>query len=520
MGTASRYNSVLGRAARRLKTTTFTVSARATIAGLVLLGGNSALQTAIAEGDTRTLTFHHLHTHEDITVTFKRNGRYDDAELKKLNWFLRDWRKDEEAQMDPHLFDVVWETYREVGGKEPIQVVSGYRSPDTNAMLRSRSSASGVAEVSQHMAGHALDFQIPGVPLAKIREVGLRLQRGGVGFYPTSGSPFVHLDTGTVRAWPRATYADLQRIFPDGRTVHISSDGRPLPGYAVALAEVERRGNTPNSNSLEAARKAGMIGDTEVAEAANVTTDAKPARSLFASLFGVGNKETNPTSDETTTTASEKRAPRQQVASAAPAKPVATERAVPLPASRPQIAPVVVAAAEPQRPEPATYQTASVDTSFSSRAVWTVGPEPVTTASASQPLAYAAATPVALPQARPMGQSIPAAASEPKRTPVAVTAAAMNLAPPVMYGDQRAEGPWMRAAMLTPSVQEVMTATPLGVHDPRPLSQHFMKPTDALTMTFSADATPALQASRFTGNAVVFLATTNFTPPAKTASLR
>src|ERR1700712_1706608 len=76
------------------------------IAGLFLFGSHSALQTAAAEGDTRTLSFHHLHTGEDITITFKRNGRYDDEALKKLDWFMRDWRRDETVSMDPHLFDV------------------------------------------------------------------------------------------------------------------------------------------------------------------------------------------------------------------------------------------------------------------------------------------------------------------------------------------------------------------------------------------------------------------------------
>ncbi len=93
-------------------------------------------------------------------------------------------------------------------------------------MLRARST--GVAQNSQHINGEAIDFEIPGVPLEKIREVGLRLQRGGVGFYPTSGSPFVHLDTGSVRHWPRMTRERLATVFPDGRTVHIPSDGKPL----------------------------------------------------------------------------------------------------------------------------------------------------------------------------------------------------------------------------------------------------------------------------------------------------
>ncbi len=102
------------------------------IAGMLLIGANEALQTASAEGDTRTLSFHHIHTDENITVTFKRNGRYDDAALKKLDWFMRDWRKEESVRMDPHLFDLLWEAYREVGGKKPIEVICGYRAPGTN----------------------------------------------------------------------------------------------------------------------------------------------------------------------------------------------------------------------------------------------------------------------------------------------------------------------------------------------------------------------------------------------------
>ena len=242
-----------------------------------MLGANDALQNASAEGDTRTLSFHHVHTGEDITITFKRNGRYDDAALKKLDWFMRDWRKEKSTRMDPHLFDLLWEAYREVGATQPIDVICGYRSPDTNSMLRRRSS--GVAQNSKHITGQAMDFFIPGVPLEKIRAVGLRLQRGGVGFYPTSGSPFVHLDTGTIRHWPRMTHDQLVKVFPDGRTVHIPSDGHPLKGYALALADVERRGGMPSEMSLEAAREHGVI-------TASADSAGKPKRSIFARLFG------------------------------------------------------------------------------------------------------------------------------------------------------------------------------------------------------------------------------------------
>ena len=224
-------------------------------AALLLLGGTS-LQNAAADGDTRTLTLHHIHTNEDITITYKRNGRYDEEALKKLNWFVRDWRKEEEIQMDPQLFDVIWEVSREVAGDKTIYVVCGYRSPATNAMLRARSN--GVAEFSQHTLGKAMDFYIPGASLEELRYAGLRLQRGGVGYYPTSGSPFVHLDVGSVRHWPRMSHDELARVFPNGRTVHVPSDDHPLPGYALALADIAKRGSSPPSqSSLGAARAVG-----------------------------------------------------------------------------------------------------------------------------------------------------------------------------------------------------------------------------------------------------------------------
>ncbi len=229
---------------RVIRTTTLTAA--------LLIAASSNMQTAVANGDTRTVSFRNAHTGEELTVTFKRNGRYDEAALKQLNWFMRDWRKEQQVEMDPQLFDLVWETNRAVGGTQAIEVVCGYRSPETNAMLRQRSN--GVAENSNHTRGLALDFFIPGVPLEKIREVGLRMQRGGVGFYPSSGSPFVHLDTGSIRHWPRMTYDQLAKVFPDGRTVHLPSNGQPLPAYELALADAERQGRSPSAITLAAAR--------------------------------------------------------------------------------------------------------------------------------------------------------------------------------------------------------------------------------------------------------------------------
>ncbi len=218
------------------------------------LGAAALLLTVAASGksfaDDRALKLYNLHTHERATIVFKRNGVYDRGGLQALNQLLRDWRADRPTRMDPHLLDLIWQVYRDSGSHDYIQVVCGYRSPPTNAMLRRRSG--GVAKNSMHMQGKAMDFYIPDVPLATLRAIGLKMQIGGVGFYPTSGSPFVHMDTGSVRHWPRMTRQQLVRIFPNGNTLHVPSDGKPLPGYTEALAAYQ-------------ARKAGMTPDVKVA---------------------------------------------------------------------------------------------------------------------------------------------------------------------------------------------------------------------------------------------------------------
>ncbi len=190
----------------------------------------------------RTLKLYFGHTGERGEFTFKRNGRYDRGELRRINHFLRDWRKNEDADMDPQLLDLVWEIYREAGARDYVHVISAYRSPKTNAMLRARSS--GVANNSQHTRGKALDFYIPGVPLDKLRTIAMKTQGGGVGYYPRSGSPFVHVDTGSVRAWPRMSRQQLIALFPNGETLHLPPDGKPLPGYERAVARRQGGGAT------------------------------------------------------------------------------------------------------------------------------------------------------------------------------------------------------------------------------------------------------------------------------------
>ena len=323
----------------------------ALLAALATLCGADLLQDAVANGDTRTLSLHHVHSGESATITFKRNGRYDPAALKQLNVLLQDWRRKEPTNMDPRLFDIVWEVYRETGATQPIQVIGGYRSPATNAMLRSRSR--GVAQTSLHMQGRAMDFYIPGVPLAKIREAGLRLQRGGVGFYPTSGSPFVHLDTGGIRHWPRMSRPELARVFPDGRTVHVPADGKPMPGYAQALAAVEARGSEPGGAG---AAFAGLSGGNDPKR------KGAPAKNIFAGLFGKDGDDEEEAAPAAASAPAEE-APAQVAAAPAAIAPapaqVALAAPVPTPTPRPSLpaaaAPVIASTAM------APFEVASLD---------------------------------------------------------------------------------------------------------------------------------------------------------------
>nr|WP_246340187.1 DUF882 domain-containing protein [Ancylobacter tetraedralis] len=331
------------------------------LAAAVMLCSTDLLQDAVANGDTRTISLHHVHSGESATITFKKNGRYDPAALKQLNVLLQDWRRKEPTNMDPRLFDIVWEVYRDTGATDPIQVIGGYRSPETNSMLRARSR--GVAQTSLHMQGKAMDFYIPGVSLAKIREAGLRLQRGGVGFYPTSGSPFVHLDTGGIRHWPRMTRTELARVFPDGRTVHIPADGKPMPGYALALADVEARGSEPGGAG---AAFAGLSGGN----------NPKPRKNLFASLFGKeeDDEDSAPAPTRSAPAAAARPAPTVVAAAdettdaapeaeAAASTPTAAARAVPRPTPNPigRVAMAQVAATpSPVEPVPAVPAPAPV----------------------------------------------------------------------------------------------------------------------------------------------------------------
>ncbi|MGB7204152.1 MAG: DUF882 domain-containing protein [Anderseniella sp.] len=155
-----------------------------------------------AHAETRTLSMYFTHTKESLTVTYKRNGNYDPAALNKINWFLRDWRRGEQTKMSLETVDLLWELHADLGSRKPVHIVSAYRSPRTNAMLKRIGRK--VAKTSQHMQGRAIDFYFPDVPVEKIMGSAFLRKVGGVGYYPRSGKyGFVHIDSGNVRHWPR-----------------------------------------------------------------------------------------------------------------------------------------------------------------------------------------------------------------------------------------------------------------------------------------------------------------------------
>ncbi|ABE62050.1 protein of unknown function DUF882 [Nitrobacter hamburgensis X14] len=500
------------------------------LSSLLLLAGAGSVHDAAALNETRTLSFHHTHSSEDLTVTFKRNGRYDEAALKQLNHFLRDWRSQEQTTMDRHLFDILWEVYRDVDARQPINIVSAYRSPATNAMLRRRSKHTGVARFSQHMLGHAMDFFIPGVPLEKIRFAGLRLQRGGVGFYPKSGSPFVHLDTGHVRHWPRMTHDQLARVFPNGRTVHIPSDGNPLPGYQLAMADIEKRGQNADEDGA---------------------VNSKPSNFLLALFRGKSADE----DDEPDGAPAARPANQTTVASAAPA---ASADPVPLPRAKPPAAfrlasadVLTVPAAQPTTKQAASGKPQTPADIINARGFWDEIPsapkqatpqQVIAAISARQALAKADPQPTssisdtfqALAYAPPPAKDVrrarivaatasipPVRRAAPARNPMAVggvttvvakgaqgqgtvVSTSRRLAPAAT----RDSDVWMRAMILAPSASRTMSATALGDQDMTLMQVYFEKPDRAITMTFSDNPQMGIVCNRFTGSAVASLTTT------------
>jgi uncharacterized protein YcbK (DUF882 family) len=159
-----------------------------------------ALWSSAGAGRERVLSFFNTHTGERLNTAYCCDGQYQPDALEAINFILRDFRANEVKAIDPKLLDLLHELAGTLETAQPFHIISGYRSPQTNAMLKSRGGDhSGVASGSLHQVGKAIDIRVPGVKLNHLREAARSLELGGVGYYPASD--FVHVDTGRVRFW-------------------------------------------------------------------------------------------------------------------------------------------------------------------------------------------------------------------------------------------------------------------------------------------------------------------------------
>jgi hypothetical protein len=446
--------------------------------------------------------------------------------------------------MDPRLIDLVWEVHRDVGSSEPITVVCGYRSPQTNAMLRQRSS--GVAKFSQHMLGKAMDFYIPGVPLEQLRAVGLYLQRGGVGFYPTSGSPFVHLDTGNVRHWPAIATDQMPRLMAQGHSLHSAAEATEVASNRRQPVVVAKLGggratptSAPDHDPVPAAASAPAVSLAAAQISKPVAVPLPQSKPKQPATFEVASAESRPVQLRPAQAASlmvsragpsaneiiNQRDYWRNVQTAEPAESLQANADIPRP-PKPIPSATVVASADPE-------MTSNIATA--NLAPWPL-PErndPRTTGA----LAYADPTAPVVAPARPapMGTAISRPTAPPDTTvavkrvgdrPTVISSSPPAPAPApaasaasgaTKTGDQFNE-PWLRAMIVSPSAQDFMSASGFGTPDYRTLAPFMRKPPASVMMTFSSDPQLGMTARKFSGTAVVFVSTVTF--GTRTASLR
>ena len=157
-----------------------------------------ATASSYAEEDSRSLSFLHTHTGKSLEVTYWSGGEYREEALQQLREILADWRNGEQADIDPGLFEFLYRIQKATGSTGRFEIISAYRSPETNEMLRQKSKG-GVAQRSQHLLGKAIDVRLTDIDTRALYEAALALKAGGVGYY--AKSDFVHLDTGRVRRW-------------------------------------------------------------------------------------------------------------------------------------------------------------------------------------------------------------------------------------------------------------------------------------------------------------------------------
>jgi len=165
----------------------------------ILAAPGFANANMLANKKQRSLSFLHTHTGEQMSLIYKIGDKFLPQSMTSIAHLMRDFRSGDVHPIDPELLDVLWQVQRNLKNNNSFEIISAYRSPATNSMLRSRSVNTGVAKNSMHLTGQAVDIRLPGAALCDVRDAALELKRGGVGYY--AHSDFVHLDTGRVRNW-------------------------------------------------------------------------------------------------------------------------------------------------------------------------------------------------------------------------------------------------------------------------------------------------------------------------------
>lgn len=267
------------RSFKRIRTgaSALAVAAAVGIAAIVATADHGWVKPALASGETRTISFYNVHNKESVTITYKKDGRYIPSAMKAINHFMRDWRRNEPTRMDPKLIDLIWELHQELGSREPVHLISGYRSPKTNAMLKKI--GRNVATTSRHMHGQAADIYFPDVSVEKLRNSALVRQVGGVGYYPRSGKyGFVHVDTGRVRHWPRIPEQQLAAIFRNHKPSRARNDvqvAEAAPAKAATTVAAVAKVPTPRPKPVMMARaKIPVPGEPQLRTARQDADDA------------------------------------------------------------------------------------------------------------------------------------------------------------------------------------------------------------------------------------------------------
>jgi uncharacterized protein YcbK (DUF882 family) len=167
------------------------------VAGSSSLLISSPIEAALRGKAERAVSLHNVHTGESLKTVYWTEGRYQPTALKAVNHLLRDHHSGTVHTMDPKVIDLICALQHRIGAKKPFQVISGYRSPSTNAWLAAHTD--GVAQNSMHMVGKAVDIRLEGTSVGSLGHAARLLRAGGVGQYPESG--FVHVDVGRIRSW-------------------------------------------------------------------------------------------------------------------------------------------------------------------------------------------------------------------------------------------------------------------------------------------------------------------------------